>query len=191
MIDVNLILQRRQQRARTAKLLRTSVYAIFGLAVLVCLLYAGMTISIWRLKAEIGQCDARLSSPRLVQSLQQVDFLEKETARLHPQVDLLNRVQSSQQCWTTVLKDFSAAVPSKVWMTGLNSRLENEKQVLTVAGSAFNQSDVGSFMLNLQQARWCEPPALNYTRTTKQCNRDVVNFEVALAIPKPVGSDLK
>ncbi len=191
MIDINLIAQRRQQKLRTTKLLRVSFYGTFLLAVAICLLYAGMTVKIWRINSDIVACDAKLGDPILVRSLEHVTFLEEQTAQLRPRVDLLRRVQASQRSWVTVLEQFSGAVPSNVWMTALNSKINNNKQSLVVAGNALNHGSVGNFMLNLKHADWCQPPTLSFTRTTKASGREVVSFELGLDVDSPIGSDIK
>jgi len=190
MIDINLIAQRRQQKARTARLLRLEFYVALGLAIMLFVVYAGMTVRTWRVRAEIVQCDARLSEPRLVTALQRVSFLEKQNALLSPRVALLREVQKSQQCWVGMLQDFSQAVPPKVWMASMNSRLDPKGQNLTVAGSALSQRAVGDFMLNLGQMPTWQPPRLSFTRVTKSSS-GVVDFELKLALKNPVGSNLK
>jgi len=191
MIDINLIAQRRQQRLRTAKLLRLGFYAAFALVIGLCLLYAGMTIRTWGIRAEITTCDVKLSDPALVRGLQRVDFLEQQTSELKPKVELLTLVRGTQRSWRTMMEDFSSCIPGKVWMTGLNSRRDKDKQTLTVAGGAMTQCEVGEFMLNLNQASWCQPPKLTYTRTSKMSSQDVVSFEFTMLLASPIGSNIK
>jgi Tfp pilus assembly protein PilN len=190
MIDINLIAARRAQQLRASRILRGAVYAVIVLAVMAAGLFAWVTMAVNTVAAQISQCEARLTDPKLAKALKRIEELEDQNRELAPKVDLLEKVRRSQTRWIEVLTDVSGCIPEDVWLTGLSSKRDMRGQVLKITGSARTQRDVGDFMLNLKGRLWSQPPELSFTQTVKNRDWEVVSFEIAVPLKKPIGSDL-
>jgi Tfp pilus assembly protein PilN len=190
MIDINLIAARRAQQQRAIRILRVATYSVIGLAVAAAALFAWLTVAVNTVEAQISQCEARLTDPKLAQALERIEHLEAENRELAPRVELLEKVRGSQRRWMQVLEDVSTCIPEDVWLTGISSKRDMRGQVLKVTGSALSQRDVGDFMLKLKTRSWCDPPELGFTQSVKSQDREVVTFEISVPLKKPIGSDL-
>lgn len=191
MINVNLIAERRAQRRRAAKLVRTAAYSVLALVLAIALMYAYFSVAINAVNGEIMECDAQLGDPKFQAELQRISYLESRCTQLAPRVGLLQKVHDSQRAWVQVLNDLSRCIPNKAWLTNVQTRRAPTGQSLSIAGSALSQRAVGDFMLNLKQAPWCGDPALNFTQTVGLAGSEVVNFDITAPIKKPIGSELQ
>lgn len=190
MIDINLIAARRAQQQRANRMLRGATYGVIGLALAAAGLFAWITLAIHTAEAQISQCEAKLTDPKLARALERIEALEAENREMAPKVELLEKVRLSQRQWIQVLEDVSACIPEDVWLSSITSRRDMKGQVLKIAGSALTQHDVGDFMLNLKATSWARPPELGFTQSVKSAGQTVINFEISVPLKKAIGSDL-
>jgi len=193
-LDINLIASRRRQKQRAVAIMRCSVYSLIVLFVGVALLYARLAVVTKLTKGRIAEVDAKLSDPGTAEAMSRISFLDANIASLTPRVELLEKVHRSERAWIEILRDIGACVPApgNVWLTQLSSRHAEKEQVLSLRGSAFNQADVGEFMLALDKPAWSKAPVLGFTQlnvTTR--GRPVMQFEVTVPLTKVIGSDLR
>jgi Tfp pilus assembly protein PilN len=193
-LDINLIAGRRRQKQRAITILRCAVYSLIVLFLAVALLYARLTAATKLTQGRIAEVEAKLSDPTLAEAVSRIQFLDGNIGKLEPRVDLLEKVHDSEQAWIQILRDVGACVPTagNVWLSQLGSHRAEKEQVLSLRGSAFNQSDIGEFMLNLDKPAWSKAPALGFTQmNVTQQGRSVIQFEITVPLSQIIGSGLK
>jgi Tfp pilus assembly protein PilN len=191
MIDINLIAVRRAQRQRVLALMRLSFYSLFGLALLIVLLYAWLTVQIRFVEGGISEAEAVLSAPEMQENLRRIQFLKGEIRVLSPKAEVLQRVHESETRWIEVLRDIGTSAPAYVWVESVQSRMVDNGQRITLSGSAESQRLIGAYMLAVQGKEWCGPLQLIQANTMQdRTGRKVVAFEVTVPLQEPIGIDL-
>jgi Tfp pilus assembly protein PilN len=157
------------------------------------MLYARLAVATRITEGRITEVEAKLSDPAMVDRIARINFLETNITRLGPRVALLEKVHSSEAAWIEILRDVAACVPTSnnLWLAQLASKRIQKDQVLSLKGSAFNQADVGDFMLNLDKPEWSKAPSLGYSQVSTSGKRSVITFEVSVPLTRVIGSDLK
>ncbi|NIM04146.1 MAG: hypothetical protein GTN69_02995 [Armatimonadetes bacterium] len=191
MIDINLIAVRRAQRQRVLTLMRLSFYSLFGLALLIVLLYAWLTVQIRLVEGEVSEAEAVLTAPDMQENLRRIDFLKSQIEVLAPKAKVLRKVHESENRWIEVLRDIGTSVPARVWVSSVQSRAVDNGQRITLRGGARSQRLIGAYMLAVQGKEWCGPLQLVQADTGKDRSKgEVVNFEVTVPLVEPIGVDL-
>jgi len=192
-LDINLIAGQRRQKQRSLTIMRCAVYTLIVLGVGVAMLYARLAVATRITQGRITEVEAKLSDPALVDRIARISFLETNIATLGPRVALLEKVHGSEAAWIEILRDVAACVPTSnnLWLAQLASKRAQKEQVLSLKGSAFNQADVGEFMLNLDKPEWSKAPNLGYSQVSMSGKRAVITFEVSVPLTRVIGSDLK
>ncbi len=190
--DINLIATRRAQKQRAMTVMRCVVYTLIAVLVGVGMVYAKLWVTTRLVQGQIAEMQARLSDPALAGAIDRIQFLETNIADFGPRVTLLEKVHDSEDAWIRILRDSSAAIPSGVWISQLTSRHGDKEQSLVLRGSAYNQRDIGEFMLQLEDLAWSEVPKLGYTQVkTGGRQQSVVDFEVTVPLNRVIGSELR
>ncbi len=190
--DINLIAARRAQKQRTIAIMRCAVYSLIAILVAVALLYAKMWVATRLVEGQIAVVEGELANPTLADAVERIRFLETNIADYGPRVQLLEKVHDSEQAWIDILRDLSVSIPRGVWISQMTSRRGAKDQSITLRGSAYNQRDIGQFMLQVEKLRWSQPPSLGFTQANvNPQGRSVVDFEVAVPLDKIIGSDLR
>lgn len=190
--DINLIATRRAQKQRTIAIMRCAVYSLIAIMVAITLLYAKMWVATRLVEGQIAVVEGELANPTLAEAVERIRFLETNIADYGPRVQLLEKVHDSEQAWIDILTDLSVSIPVGVWVTQMTSRRGPQDQSLTFRGSAHNQRDIGHFMLQVEELSWSLPPSLGYTQANvSNTGGSVIEFEVAVPLDKPIGSDLR
>lgn len=190
--DINLIATRRAQKQRTIAILRCAVYSLIAIMVAIGLLYAKIWVATRLIEGQIAVVEGELANPTLADAVERIRFLETNIADYGPRVELLEKVHDSEQAWINILTDLSVSIPPGVWITQMTSRRGPQEQSLTFRGSAYNQRDIGRFMLQVEELKWSLAPSLGYTQaSTSHTGSSLIDFEVAVPLDKPIGSDLR
>jgi len=190
--DINLIATKRAQRQRAVAIMRCVFYSLFAVLVGLGLVYAKMWIATRLVQGQIAEVEAKLADPALAEAVERIRFLEKNIANYGPRVQLLEKVHDSEQAWITILNDLSRSIPSGVWVSQFTSHRGDKQQSVTLRGSAYNQRDIGQFMLQVEKLSWSQPPGLGYTQASVNLRgRPVIDFEVSVPLEKIIGSELK
>lgn len=190
--DINLIATRRAQKQRAMTVMRCVVYTLIAVLVGVGMVYAKLWVATRLVQGQIAEMQARLSDPALAGAIDRIQFLETNIADFGPRVTLLQKVHDSEDAWIRILRDSSAAIPSGVWISQLTSRHGDKDQSLVLRGSAYNQRDIGEFMLQLEDLAWSEVPKLGFTQLkTGGRQQSVVDFEVTVPLNRVIGSELR
>jgi len=190
--DINLIAARRAYKQRAAALMRFAFYSVAAILVAMGLMYGKMWMATRVVEGQIALVEGELASPRLADAVQRIRFLETNIGDYGPRVQLLEKVHDSEQAWIGILRDLSVSVPRGVWVSQMTSRRSEKEHVLTFRGSAFNQRDIGQFMLQIDALAWSQPPTLGYTQANANTRgREQVDFEVSVPLSKVIGSELR
>ncbi len=192
--NINLIAARRRQKQRALALTRLGVYSLFGLAVAITLLYYVMDARVQQTEAQIADVRGELSSPSLSDSIKRIEYLERETARYQPRVQILEKVHSSESEWIRIISDVGSCTPAgnSLWLTQLTSTRSDKSQAISLRGQAFRQEEIGDYMLKLSQPPWSGDPSLGFTQMRKTMGgTEVIDFEVTVPLQSVIGSDLK
>jgi len=193
-LDINLIATQRRQKQRALTIMRCAVYSLIALFLGVAILYARLAVAAKLTEGRIAEVQAKLNDPALSEAVARISFLDSNIARLEPRVDLLEKVHDSEQAWIQILRDLGACVPSSgnLWLSQLSSRRAEKEQVLSLRGSAFNQADVGEFMLNLNKPSWSKTPTLGFSQVNVSSKgRPVIQFEITVPLNYIIGGNLK
>ena len=143
-------------------------------------------------EGQIALVEGELASPRLADAVQRIRFLETNIADYDPRVKLLEKVHDSELAWIGILRDLSVSIPRGVWVSQMTSRRDDKQHNLTFRGSAYNQRDIGQFMLQIEALGWSQAPTLGYTQANKSTRgREQVDFEVSVPLSKAIGSELR
>jgi Tfp pilus assembly protein PilN len=191
--NINLIAARRRQKQRAVRLLRIGFYSLMGLVALVIVVYLKMNLTVAQKTAEIARIDGELSQPELAKATSRIQFLESETAQLTPRVAVLEKVHNSEAEWIRILHDLSACIPANVGISQMTSSRADKGQALELRGKALTQSDIGEFMLALDQPVWSGIPSLGFSQSTagSMSQSELVEFEITVPLQSVIGSDLK
>ena len=190
--DINLIAARRAQRQRSAALMRFAFYSVAAILVAMGLMYGKMWMTTHVVEGQIAMAEGELASPQLADAIQRIRFLETNIADFGPRVELLEKVHDSELAWISILRDLSVSIPKGVWISQMTSHRGDKEHSLTFRGSAYNQKDIGQFMLQIDSLEWSQAPNLGYTQAnTNQRGRAAVDFEVSVPLQKAIGSDLQ
>jgi len=190
--DINLIATRRAQKQRAMTVMRCVVYTLIAVLVGVGMVYAKLWVATRLVQGQIAEMQARLSDPALAGAIDRIQFLETNIADFGPRVTLLEKVHDSEDAWIRILRDSSAAIPSGVWISQLTSHHGDKEQSLVLRGSAYNQRDIGEFMLQLEDLTWSEVPKLGFTQVkTGGRQQSVIDFEVTVPLNRIIGSELR
>lgn len=190
--DINLIATRRAQKQRAVAIMRCAVYSLIAILIAVALLYARMWMATRLVEGQIAVVEGELANPTLADAVERIQFLESNIADYGPRVNLLERVHDSEQAWIDILRELSVSIPKGVWVSQMTCRRGDREQSLTFRGSAYNQRDIGQFMMLVEDLQWSNPPRLGFTQKGVTLEgRDVVDFEVTVPLNKVIGSDLQ
>lgn len=190
--DINLIAGRRGQKQRSVAVMRLATYSLITLLVCLALVYFYMAVETRLAAGQIADVDAQLSDPALADKIGRTQFVENSMVSLKPRVELLEKVHDSEAAWIRILRDVSARIPSTVWVTHVASQRVDKDQVLCIKGRAFNQKEIGEFMLALDEPAWSGAPRLGFSQVTG--SRDAasyVEFEITVPMKRAIGSDLQ
>jgi len=190
--DINLIATRRAQKQRTIAIMRCAVYSLIAILVAVGLLYAKMWMATRLVEGQIAVVEGELANPTLADAIERIRFLEANISDYGPRVDLLEKVHGSEQAWIDIMTDLSAVIPTGVWVSQMSTHRGPQEQSISLRGSAYNQRDIGQFMLLVEELAWSKAPSLGFTQAnTNNQGKAVVEFEVSVPLDKAIGSDLK
>jgi Tfp pilus assembly protein PilN len=190
--DINLIAARRRHKQRSVAVMRLATYSLITLLVCVAIVYFYMVVETRLAAGQIADVDAQLSDPALADKIGRIQFVENSMVSLKPRVELLEHVHDSEAAWIRILRDVSACIPSTVWVTHVASQRVDKGQSLSIKGRAFNQKEIGDFMLALDEPSWSGAPKLGFTQVTG--TRDAasyIEFEITVPLKRVIGSELQ
>lgn len=190
--DINLIAGRRRQKQRSVAVMRLATYSLITLLVGIAIVYFYMVVEARLAAGQIADVDAQLSDPALADKIGRIQFVESSMVTLKPRVELLEKVHDSEAAWIRILRDVSSCIPSTVWVTHVASQRVDKGQALSIKGRAFNQKEIGEFMLALDEPPWSGAPKLGFTQVTgTRDTSSYIEFEITVPLRRVIGSDLQ
>jgi Tfp pilus assembly protein PilN len=135
--------------------------------------------------SRVAKANSQLEELRPI--LQEIQDAERERAELRPKLQTLTEAEEKTTRWTGIMEGLKRVVPAQTWLTSLTVEGQGEAaRVMHVTGVTVNQSRVGETMYRLtQQPDYYTKVDLRYTRTTKNDERDDVEFELAAELNQP------
>jgi Tfp pilus assembly protein PilN len=190
--DINLIAGRRRQKQRSVAVMRLATYSLITLLVGVALIYFYMMVETRLAAGQIADVDAQLSDPALADKIGRIQFVETSIVSLKPRVELLEKVHDSEAAWIRILRDVSGCIPSNVWVTHIASQRVDKGQSLSIKGRAFNQREIGEFMLALDEPEWSGVPKLGFTQVMGGRDQSsYIEFDITVPLKRAIGSNLQ
>jgi Tfp pilus assembly protein PilN len=148
MPNINLILERRQEKRRMETLSKNLFFALGGsLAVLVAV---GSYLLTARITLQGDVDDAQSKMDKLKPVLDDIDRIKKETAEKQPKVDTLEKARYDTLRWTMLFQAVAQSLPKDVWLTNMGAA-EGDPLIFSLAGSAPSQTKASDVALNLKK----------------------------------------
>lgn len=180
MPNINLILERRQEKRRMETLSRNLFFTLGGsLAVLVAV---GSYLLTARISLMGDVADAEHKMDKLKPVLADIERIKKETSDKQPKVDTLEKARYDTLRWTMLFQAVSASLPKDVWLTNMGAA-EGDPLVVSLSGSAPTQTKASDVALNLKKQPLFEKVELLSTSRVEKDARFI--FQITAPI-KPV-----
>jgi|GEM_PF-1464001 Tfp pilus assembly protein PilN len=208
MPNINLIAQKREEKARLERTVRRLFFLMSGLFIAAIILFTLLSAQWFRIKADVNEMNEELV--KLQPRVDKIKFLESRIRELKPRIQLYTTARQHTLKWYNYLHIVAHCLPQQAWLTRMSTQ-----QVATsasagsgpppaakvnISGVTVNQQLVGETMLRLNSyGSAIESVELNYTRPATQGATPVIEFEVATGLkdvpaffdgrpPKPVST---
>ncbi len=114
---------------------------------------------------------------KLNSQLQEVSRLEAQKAELDRANEVLVALVKRKVSFSKVLTELSKATPPKVWVSSINIEKTGD---IKLAGYALDneQKQVAALLLNMQNNKIFSDIQLNFSKTAKIQQKDVIQFEI-------------
>lgn len=177
MIRINLL------PVRAKKKRNTSIYQIVAMgAVLMVSLVGALTVHavyvnrVEEREAKIAENEQEIK--RLQKIIGEVNELEKQSKRLKDQLAVIDKLEKGKRGPVRVLDEMSGSIPKRVWITSFRET----GGVLSITGSAMDNSDISEFMRAMQKTPYFSEIALKFTQADLRDGVTVFNFEVGCKV---------
>lgn len=177
MIRINLL------PVRAKKKRNTSIYQIVAMSAVVMVAFVGaFTVhTVYQNKVEereknIAENVTEIS--RLQKIIGEVNELDKQKQRLLNQLAVIDKLEKGKRGPVRVLDELSGSIPKRVWVTSFRE----VGGVLSITGSAMDNSDISEFMRAMQKTPYFSDITLKYTQADLRDGVTVYNFEVGCKV---------
>jgi Tfp pilus assembly protein PilN len=140
-------------------------------------------MSVNQTKLRIRDVDAQTAL--LQDTVDRVEALKADIARLEPRVNILVRAQNSTDRWRGVLQAVSASLPDKTWVTSFQSKpsTKDKTEGFSMTGQTVTHDRIGRAMLKMNKSPFVKSVDLNFAAQRQQGSG--VAFELGAEL-KPV-----
>ncbi|MCC6483838.1 MAG: PilN domain-containing protein [Armatimonadetes bacterium] len=190
MPNINLIAQKRQEKARLERLIRRLFLLTSTLVVATGLLFFMLSAQWFRIRGEITSLDSQIQ--KLQPRIDKVEEFDKQTAALQPKINLYGESREHTLRWYSYLQVVARSLPENTWLTRISPATGQQVQqpgtpppnaVVNVQGITLSQKLVGETMLSLNRySALLDKVELHYTQEGKIGETPTVEFEVATNI---------
>lgn len=190
MPNINLIAQKRQEKARLERLIRRLFLLTSTLVVATGLLFFMLSAQWFRIRGEITSLDSQIQ--KLQPRIDKVEEFDKQTAALQPKINLYGESREHTLRWYSYLQVVARSLPENTWLTRISPATGQQVQqpgtpppnaVVNVQGITLSQKLVGETMLSLNRySTLLDKVELHYTQEGKIGETPTVEFEVATNI---------
>lgn len=163
-----------KSRLSRLSVLAAAVFVIFNIYQTGSLLRYKVVISLG--KKQVNQMLEKLSaaqddSAKIKIQAEQVARQEKYT---QDKLDVLLAARTERIAWAGTLERISRLLPENLWV----NKVIMNKQLITIAGTTFDNEVVGKFMSGLDESGYFRQTSFNYTKKSDMAGQAVIDFEV-------------
>lgn len=192
MPNINLIAQKRNEKARLERAVRRLFFLMSGLLITAIVLFIVLSAQWFRIKGEINSMDEELA--RLQPTVDKITKFRALTRDLQPKIQLYGQSREHTLRWYTYLQVVARSMPENTWLTRIYSENKGTMRagqdtsaipnaVVNLSGIAMNQELVAETMMQLNQySGTLSGVDLHFTRKGQVERVPVVEFEVATNI---------
>lgn len=190
MPNINLIAQKRQEKAKLERLIRGLFLLVSALVVATGLLFFMFSAQWFRIHAEITSLDSSIQ--KLQPRIAKVQDFDRQTQALQPKINLYGESREHTLRWYSYLQVVARSLPENTWLTRISPATGQQvlqpgapppNAVVNVQGVTLSQKLVGETMLSLNRySSLLDNVELHYTQEGKIGETPTVEFEVATNI---------
>lgn len=92
-------------------------------------------------------------------------------------VQAVKKAISERVYWSSIFKELSALSPKGIWLTDLETKLEENGRSIQITGEARSQEEVGKFLENLEKSYFFRNIKLNYTELLTNHKKELIRFQ--------------
>ncbi len=92
-------------------------------------------------------------------------------------VQAVKKAISERVYWSSIFKELSALSPKGIWLTDLETKLEENGRSIQISGEAKSQEEVGKFLENLEKSYFFRNIKLNYTELLTNNKKELIRFQ--------------
>jgi len=172
---INLLPWREAERKRRQRefLIATAGAFVAGLVVV------GLTVFVYNQRIDYQQArNARLEAEivELEKSIEEIDGLERQKARLIARMEIIERLQGSRPEIVHLFDELARQLPEGVYLTGL----EQTGKEVEIRGYAQSSTRVSALMRRIDASEWMTDPSVLRVETTEQGPGRQAEFVVTL-----------
>ena len=177
MIRINLL------PVRAKKKRNTSIYQIVAMTAVTMVAFVGaFTVhTVYQNKVEEREkkiAENQIEIKRLQKIIGEVNELDKQKQRLLNQLSVIDKLEKGKRGPVRVLDEMSGSIPKRVWITSFRET----GGVLSITGSAMDNSDISEFMRAMQKTPYFSDISLKFTQADLRDGVTVYNFEVGCKV---------
>ena len=186
MPNINLIAQKRAEKERLEKSVRSVFLLMSGLSACAIALFIFLSAQWLTINNKISKLEQELD--KLEPTVAKIREFDQKTRDLQPKIDLYTKAREHTMGWYTFLQVVARSMPENTWLTRLGPGQVAQTPAgqqpppanIRLAGVTVNQQLVGETMLNLDRYHdLMEEVSLNYTQNGMVGDIPTVEFEVA------------
>lgn len=191
MPNINLIAQKRHDKARLERTIRRLFFLMSGLFIGAILLFTMLSARWFSIKAQVNYMQEELA--KLQPTVDRIKYFEARTSELGPRIELYGNAREHTLRWYAYLQVVARSLPQNTWLTRLYPASKpvaptspDEKVadvVVNLTGVTLSQQLVGETMLSLNRYQsMMKTVDLHYTQQGKVGETPTVEFEIATDI---------
>ncbi len=191
MPNINLIAQKREEKARLERTIRRLFFLMSGLFMAAIILFTVLSAQWFRIKADVNEMNEELV--KLQPKVDKIKFIEARTRELKPKIQLYSSAREHTLKWYNYLQIVAHCLPQQAWLTRVSTQQVATSATadsgpppsakVSISGVTMNQQLVGETMLRLNSyGAAIESVELSYTRPGTQGATPVIEFEVATGL---------
>jgi type IV pilus assembly protein PilN len=198
MIKINLVGEgRKPVVARTAARQRKVPKLVAGEQTAFILLITGLVLmlgvfAVWylRLNGTIKENDVRIADSRrrveeLREIIRQVEEFEAKEAELKHKIEVITNLKNSQRGPVELMDEVSQSLPDLLWL----DRLQQQGDVVTITGRAFNITAISSLIENLDRMPTISEPELR--DATQNVDSEIWTFTIVFNKTAPKAPEVE
>ncbi|MBB6049302.1 PilN domain-containing protein [Armatimonas rosea] len=183
MPNINLILERRQEKRRMETLSRNLFFTLGGSLAVFVAIGSYLVTERFTLQGDVDEAERKME--KLKPILADIDRIKKETADKQPKVDTLEKARYDTLRWTMLFQSVAESLPKDVWLTNMGAA-EGDPLVVSLAGSAPSQSKASDLALNLRKQVLFEKVELLSTSRIEGANHVEKDSRFVFQITAPI-----